>query len=172
MLKKSLLITGCSIVSILLIGIVVAQIVKSRNNNAGLKLNLQTVTGTNYCKENFPLVLSFENSSENTIRILDAFNDPKALPVFFGFEIKDSNGTPIALPGAGKISISKNSEKYIELEKGGKYEITINLKDIIPQTTQLKNDVYSVSVTYRNQYGDNCFKGQIKSNVIQVVLNE
>lgn len=172
MLKKSILTVISIIVLFLLIGVVMTQIISMGRSDSDLKVNLQTISGTNYSKENFPLVIVFENASESTIRILDAFSNTKALPVFFNFEIKDSNGTPIPVPGAGKISIAKNSENYIELEKGERHEITVNLKDIIPSTTQLKSDVYSISVTYRNQYGNNCFKGQVKSNTIQVALNE
>ena len=60
--------------------------------------------------------------------------------------------------------------KYLELKKGSQTSIRINLMDYDPPQYLLKPGLYSASVTYRNQYGENCFKGILESKPIGLVL--
>ncbi len=146
-----------------------------------LKLTLSTMPDTKYTVGNIPLKLTFQNTSEGQIRILDCFNDPQALRIFFWFDVRRDNGEVVYIPGGGKISISKGDFKYITLEKDGKFELLINLNDImLPSTekkagvpnTELRVGTYSIFVTYHNQYGDDCFKGFINGNTIKVNITE
>ncbi len=133
-----------------------------------LKVSIAAIPGATCSHGAIPLKLTFENVSAKKIRILDAFHEPKALPVFFQFEMKASDGTPIPIAGAGKIDFSKDSLHYVQLAKGQKYEVMLNLADIIPPDEKLKEGVYGVSLTYYNQYGENCFQGKVTSNLIQL----
>jgi hypothetical protein len=82
------------------------------------------------------------------------------------------NGTPINTLGGGKISLSKDSMKYIELRKGKEYRVKLDLKDFLPEKYSLKSGAYNVSVVYRNQYGEDCFKGSLETNTITLHLTE
>jgi hypothetical protein len=153
-------------------GAVIAQIALMKDASSGLQVELQSHPAVSYLEEGIPVKIVFKNTNDNPIRILNAFDQPRALPVFFRFNVRDENGKSVSLPKGGKISLSENSIKYIELKKWEIFELSVNLRDIIPADTVLKPGTYTVSVTYKNQYREDCFKGEIKGNTTQVSLNE
>jgi len=148
------------------------KIMNTQGDNSPLRLIISTRSDVNYSVSNIPLTVTFENVSDKDIRILNAFKNPKTLPVFFRFSIKTSDETPIPIPGGGKVSFSQDSLEYIVLKQGQKTEIDVNLAQLLPPGTSLKEDTYSLSVLYQNQYGADCFKGTAESNTVQVHLVE
>jgi len=141
-------------------------------SDSPLKLVISTVPGVRYSRDAMPIKVTFSNTSDKSVRILDVFQQREALPVFFRFEIKSANGTYVPIPGGGKIDLPKNYQRYAELAKGQKYRLTVNLSEYIKPEMRLKKGPYTVTLTYSNQYGDRCFQGQLTSNSIQMNLEK
>lgn len=70
------------------------------------------------------------------------------------------------LSEGGKIAM-RRTLKYISLEKGEKHSFEINIANFI----KLSMGTYLVSLKYRNQYGEDCFKGEVSSNEIEINVN-
>ena len=136
-----------------------------------LKLILSTVPKAQYTATNIPLKLTFENVSEKQVRVLDYFSDSKALPVFFSFDLKKDSGETVFLPGAGKIDIPRSQLKYVTLEKGEKFDVNLNLADIIPPNSKPSTGAYTISVSYHNYYGEG-FKGVVDGNTVTIKILE
>ena len=116
--------------------------------------------------------LVFQNQQDSVIRLLDVFEDPQLIAFFFTLDIRDLDGTPIDTVGGGKVSLSKDALKYIELKKGDVHVVHLPLKDFIPSEYTIKPGAYDIVVRYRNQYGENCFKGSVESLPIRLYLGE
>ncbi len=139
--------------------------------NAVLEMKLSVVDGELYTTDDVPLDIVFQNSSDAPLRILDVFDNPAAKRVFFNIVLKDAEGSSIDIGGGwGRIDMSPGYAKYTELKENETMKVRINLKDYQLPSERLKPGVYSISVTYRNQYGTNCFKGTLKSKLHDVVL--
>lgn len=172
-MKKNLGIAGMTLV----IGLAALSLIRSNfssgqsvsTTDSPLKISLSALPDVTYRRSNIPFNIIFENVSDHHVRILWNF-DAQTLPIFFRFDLKSLDGTPVFLPGAGKISFYENSMKYVTLKKGEKRELQINLAELIPDSTQVKEGHYNVSVGYNNQYGTDCFKGSVTSNEVQLYL--
>lgn len=117
--------------------------------------------------ENISLTVRFINMGKE-IKILNVF---EPVPVFFSIHIKREDGTPILIPGGGKISFMEDSLDYVTLEGfGDQHYVTLELGDILPNG--LEAGIYTVSVEYYNQYGDDCFKGILESDQITLTVEE
>jgi hypothetical protein len=68
------------------------------------------------------------------------------------------------------MDMARGSAKYVELKKNETTTVRINLKDYSVRSPAIEPGVYSVLVTYGNQYGDNCFKGSLKSELHNLVV--
>ena len=123
--------------------------------------------GAVYTRQNIPVRITFQNNEDQEIRLLHHF-DP--LPVFFAFALKRSDGTPIGIPGAGKIDFMEGQVECLPLSKGEFFGFETDLADLIPATTELQPGQYELSVTYHNQYGENCFQGVINSAPIKLMI--
>lgn len=143
------------------------KIVFAEDTEPALKVSLSAIQGIVYTKNNIPLKITFENGGLETLRILGHF-DP--LPVFFTFKMVRADGTPISIPGGGKISFFQDSIKYIELNKDEKFDFQVDLAGIVSFAEELKEGNYTISLVYHNQYGESCFKGSIRSNSINVEI--
>lgn len=150
----------------------IAQIISMKNIDMPLNMNVDIISGVNYSTENIPIHIVFHNNGNEPVKLLNIFDDSKAVKIFFYVNLTDSKGTPVNTTGGGKISLSEQSIKYVELKKGEKYTVTLNLKDFLPKDYSLKSGIYDVSVIYRNQYGENCFKGKLESDSVSLNLNE
>lgn len=148
----------------------IAQIFNMKNDEPPLILEVRTINGATYSKEDVPLEIVFHNKSEKPIRLLNIFDQPDLVKIFFSLDLTDNNETPIDTLGGGKVSLSKDSIKYIELQKGETHSVKINLKEFLPPNVSFKPETYKVSVKYRNQYGENCFKGTLESNSVDLHL--
>jgi hypothetical protein len=132
-----------------------------------LKIAGSTIPGVAYSRRHIPLKITFENVGEEEIRLLQCF-DP--LPVFFSFSLVAEDGTPVSLPGAGKIDFFEGSIRYVALSPGQIFSLEVDIAEIIVFPEQLTPGNYSISVTYHNQYGENCFRGVLRSRPIHVHL--
>jgi len=113
------------------------------------------------------VVVKFSNTGKEDVRILKSF---RPFVVFFLFSIVAADGTPVNVRGGGKVSFREDSMKYLDLGCGEFFGLSVSLTDLLQ--IPLKTGVYSLSVTYSNQYGNGCFKGRIKSNVLQLRVKE
>ena len=111
-----------------------------------------------------PLAITFRNGG-TPVRILRQF---EPLPVFFSFDMVDADGTPLLLPGGGKIDLRRNVMEYVTLARGETYMLAVDIHHLMP--SPLKADAYTLSVTYHNQYGEDCFRGSLHSNTITVTI--
>jgi hypothetical protein len=132
-----------------------------------LTITVSTITGVAYSRRHIPLRIAFENIGEEAITLLQHF-DP--LPVFFSFNLVAEDGTPVSLPGAGKIDFLEGSITYVTLAPGQTLSVEVDIAELIAFPEQLKPGNYDLSVTYHNQYGENCFQGVLHSSRIQVSL--
>lgn len=112
--------------------------------------------------EDKTVMVLLENVGKGSITILKEFA-PR--PVFFHYNLIKSDGTPVDLPGAGKVDFDRPM-KYVTLEPGEFIGITVSLEDLYKK---LQNGKYELSVQYHNQYGENCFRGTLTSNTIGMV---
>jgi hypothetical protein len=164
MLKRTYLIIGLATVLMFVVVGTIAQIISMKNGDKPLSMKVEVVSEANYSTKDIPIDVVFQNDGDKTVKLLNVFDDSKAVKIFFNVSLTDINETPISTTGGGKISLSENSVKYTELKKGERYKIRLNLKDFLPEDYSLKPGVYNVSVVYRNQYGKDCFKGELKSD--------
>ena len=130
--------------------------------NSGLKITIDLL-GENISKSNLTIKISFVNTSNKSLNLLNQFKHTR---IFFSFKIFDDKGGELVLPSGGKISFRKNDFKYINLLPGNKYTLQINLAEKFSDyLAQLKKGKYTILVAYLNQYGRNCFKGVAWSNI-------
>lgn len=144
----------------------------SKEKEAPFEMKVKIVSGAFYTTGDIPLDIVFRNNADESIRLLNTFDDPKTKRVFFSVTLRDSNETPLFTAGGGKVDFSSDSLKYIELKKGEETAVRINLMDFAPPNCSLKSGIYSVSIIYRNQYGENCFKGTLESNSLNLSLSK
>src|SRR5262249_34289107 len=127
-----------------------------------LSLTVKTLDGVMYRTDNIPLEIVFHNDGKEPVRMLDVFNNASSKKIFFVVTLSDANDSPLFTSGGGKITFSKDSPKYLELGPGDETTVMINLVDFVPAARSLEPGIYKLSVTYFNQYGENCFKGPLK----------
>lgn len=136
---------------------------------SNLQILISAVPDTTYTQKNIPLKVIFKNTNETeNIRILRHF-DP--LPVFFSFDIVDANNRFLDIPGAGKVDLHSDSIEYVSLSAGENFTLDVNLAKHLTNPQKVKTGEYTVSVTYHNQYGEDCFQGQISSQPISLVIS-
>jgi len=134
-----------------------------------LSLSICAVKSSLYTRENIPLRIAFENVSNGKLKILRRF---RPVPVFFSIHMARTDGTPINIPGAGKISFQKDSIEYLELNTKEIFGFQINIADLVTSSNGITEGDYELSITYHNQYGDGCFRGKINSNSINVKIGD
>lgn len=164
-------------ISILVVLVIIAvgieaQFISKRDDDPPLSLKIEAIDGVTYSSKILPINVVFRNTKDESIRLLDVFRDSKMKLSFFTVKITDANETPINTVGGGKISLSKDAMKYITLKREESYLVPLDLVDFLPTDGRLQPGSYSVSVTYQNQYGEDCFKGKVESNTIILTINE
>src|SRR5215216_4303600 len=98
------------------------------NTPSSLRVSVFAGEGVLYTRDNIPLRIVFENTGEGAIRLLRHF---EPLPVFFSFRMVREDGTPIAIPGAGKIDFLEGSIQYLVLNSCETFGILVDLAEII-----------------------------------------
>ena len=106
----------------------------------------------------------FHNTSDHTIRLL---GEIEPVPVFFSFMIVDADGTPIPTSGGGKIDFGPEGPTYVEVKPHDKWCHTLSLSSV---ASGLSAGSYRLQVTYHNQYGAGCFRGQLVASPVDLSL--
>ena len=96
----------------------------------------------------------------------------KSACLFWG--ISSDNGLFSSL--GGKISFSSSEVfRYVTLEQEDSFSTVFTLTDLFPDFdwTAVPNGTYILTGVYKNQYGKNCFKGQLEStNSITITVKD
>ena len=133
--------------------------------DSALHIGLAPVAGTTYHPGYAPFILTFHNMGQEPLRILHWF---EPLAVFFWFDLVRADGTPLLIAGGGKTDLVVSDMRYITLEPGEHFELTVDIHPLLP--LPFEPGLYTVRVTYHNQYGENCFRGQVVSNPVDVMI--
>ena len=116
-----------------------------------------------------PLALRVEfiNQGENEIKLLKSFSNEKNLCIWFCLDVIDADGTPVlGIPSGGKISMRGNNN-YVALSSKEGFSFVLNADKLIPL---INKGEYKLKLLYNNQYGEECFKGELKSNTLDIVI--
>ena len=144
-----------------LLGLVSAQ---ERHEVENLHLLIRHEVGSD---DPLDLRVEFINMGENEIKILKTFSNEKNLRIWFRLDVVDAKGTPIlGIPSGGKISM-RGKKNYVAL--GSKEGFSFFL-DAGKQIPVLEKGDYKLNLLYGNQYGEECFKGELKSNTLDIVI--
>jgi hypothetical protein len=157
---------------LIVVGGVVAQIISRKDNDRPLVITAEAEQDSGLSARKMPVKVVFQNTSDQTIRLLNIFDLVEERKMFFMVRITDMEGTPVDTIGGGKISLSKNAVKYLELGKNERMTVSLDLTDFLPAGKPLKSGTYNVSITYQNQYGENCFKGKVESRPISLNISD
>src|SRR5689334_14329106 len=109
--------------------------------------------------------LTFANRGAETACILDLF---EPLPVFFSFHLARQDGTPISLPGGGKMELGPEPLEYVKLDAGQSHTIRVDLGPLLPPG--VGQGTYTLSAEYHNQYGKDAAQRTLQSNTVPLVL--
>ena len=111
------------------------------------------------------LDVQFRNVSSDPLRILKSFENPDTLPIWFELQMIRRDGTPVmGIRGGGKINLRGNLE-YVTLAPDETFSLKI---DVARFVVDLQPQSYQITLTYRNQYGQYCFKGEVTSKPLIV----
>lgn len=138
--------------------------VDSQVNQGELDLKVSPA-GATFTDNRMPMQLMFTNLSSKDVRLLDCF---EPLPVFFTFKLVGRDGTPIDMPGGGKIDFGPQPPGYIDLKPGATYSLDVDIARLISKP--LSTGLYRISAIYHNQYGQDCFQGKLQSDWIEVEI--
>jgi hypothetical protein len=128
-----------------------------------VELTLSTRRDAAADPRSLPVLMGFVNSGDEPVRLLAHF---EPLPVFFSFRLVKADGTPVAVPGAGKIDFGPGKPECLELAPGDTHTVDADVGTLL--TGELEPGRYSLSATYHNQYGEACFRGVLESNEISI----
>lgn len=130
-----------------------------------LALMIAVAEGTAPGPKSLLLDVVFKNTSTETVRLLKRFHDEENLSIWFQLQMLTLDGTPVAgMRGGGKINL-RGPLDYVTLGPGETFSFRLNAIKLL---TALHPGTYKVSLTYRNQYGQDCFKGTVESNTITI----
>jgi hypothetical protein len=115
--------------------------------------------------QSFAVDVAFKNNSSTSVKLLKYFDDEDNLPIWFQIHMTSLDGTPVpGIRGGGKISL-RGPLDYVLLAPGEKFSLRLEVAKFV---SDLQPGSYKISVTYRNQYGEDCFRGELNSNVLEV----
>jgi hypothetical protein len=137
-----------------------------------LSLELSEIAGARYSQASMPVRVTLENVSNEPLRVLDSFGERHALRVFFCLHIRSADGETNTAVGGGKIDLPLRLSRYIALKRGEKYELTLDLADLVKDEVRLRSGTYTMTLTYSNQYGEACFQGSVTSRPVQITLGD
>lgn len=123
--------------------------------------------GARHSPRSIPIAVVFQNSGSAAIGLLRHF-DP--VPVFFTIDLMRADGTPISLPGAGKMDLLEGTRQQLSLAPNELFGTIIDIAQLVPATEPLAQGRYTLRVSYHNQYGDGVFQGVLASNPIMLEI--
>jgi hypothetical protein len=137
------------------------------DETAPIQLTIAPASPAPCFADTIPLSIGLGNRSDASVRMLDVF---EPTPVFFSFAIVRADGTPVIVAGGGKIDFGPGQLHYRELKKGDVHTVAVDLAAVVHP--RLRPGSYTVSATYHNQYGEECFRGVVSSNSIAIRICE
>ena len=135
----------------------------ARADGEVLEIGLDAV-GAPLTTASAPFRVTFRNAGEAPLNLLAIF---EPVPVFFQFQIAGADGTPIDVPGGGKIDPLHGDEPYLALAPGATHAQVVDVAPLLPRQ-DWASGAYTVSVRYRNAYGVGCYRGVVESEPITV----
>ncbi len=151
----------------LALGVCMAMLTTGGAARADGALDLEITAGaTTLSTARAPIRVTFKNTSSAELRLFDVF---EPLQVFFQFSITKQDGTPITVPGGGKIDPPAGVEQSIAIAPGGSHTREVDMASLLPASEWVTGD-YIVWVTYRNAYGQDVFRGTAESNAITATI--
>ena len=131
-----------------------------------MRLQISPVSGAGYGREHFPIRASFENAGDAEVRLLRHF---EPVPVFFSFHLTCADGTPVPIAGGGKIDFPEGEIECVPIPPGESFEVELDLAPWLASAS-LTPGTYRLSATYHNQYGEDCFQGQLHSAPVEIEI--
>lgn len=139
------------------------ETIGNKNNQNKLELNLRELKNVEYSEENIPILIGIKNISLQPIKILNPYDNKGKYLECFEFEIDQLDNhygvfisprqfTIQDIKFASYITLAPQQECFfpVELNK-------MSLKEIRPGN-------YKISILYRNELGENCFKGEVAAS--------
>lgn len=128
-----------------------------------LRIQVSVVEGIIYTKERLPLKVTFVNAGGERLRLLKTF---EPISAFFVFDLVSETGKRVVT--TKEDILPQPRPQYLDLSEGEKFSLQADLTKLLPP--DFGRGKYKVSVTYENQYGENCFKGRVNSMPIDLVV--
>jgi hypothetical protein len=116
-----------------------------------------------------PLEVTFKNIGPKAVRLLDTFTPRHAL-FFFRVQLTRADGTLVPMRGGGKVDLDPSTIRYRELAPAASFAAVLDLVVFAGKLADIPPGEYSVTVTYSNQYGNDCFKGSVTSPTVKIVV--
>jgi hypothetical protein len=155
---------------------------KNRERQDSTKMSFTVKSNSEKVKSGKILLnLEFKNVSNETIKILEPFDEDMKVHFYLTIYCKTGDISPkynnsLMLYNGGFVDYSVFSKyKYIEINRGKTFKHTINLTDIIKQEYDnliLPKGVYRVAMSYTNGKGGDCIVGTFKSPDIKFTVTE
>lgn len=131
--------------------LLVVQLMGGKEDTTGLRI---------YTDRSLPVRLVFQNKSAGPVTLLATFDPP---PIFFSFNIRAADGTPVSVPGAGKIAMDRMP--MLSIAPGQQHVHALDLAAVLKRPLPAGN--YSLSVQYHNQYGGpRAYTGYLDSQAV------
>lgn len=174
-LTKKLSAGGCAL-ALGTIGWAFAQSQTSHSSDATanepLQVTLVAPPYAVYTRKSVPLRVTFENNDEKNIRLLRQFKPVKS---FFDITLQTSTGTnvPVEKTANSQTAPPKSAPvpevlQYVDLGFGESFGTLVDVSELLPPA--LPEGRYIIRLTYRNQQGENCFKGTKTTNPVSVEI--
>lgn len=105
------------------------------------------------------LDVTFKNTGNKTIRLLDRFTPELMKALFFSVFIWNEQGEEVVSSQARALVSFSSDVPYKEIEPEGTYTIAVPLEGRICT----KPGKYKLELVYHNRYGKNCVNGNFKA---------
>jgi hypothetical protein len=116
-----------------------------------------------------PVDLVFKNVSREEVRLLKRFEPEEDLPIWFSVHLSSADGTPVlGAKGGGKITL-RGTLDYAIIKPGEEFRLRLDAAKFFE--SEIPYGTYRANVAYHNQYGQDCFKGHLKSNSVTITIS-
>lgn len=124
-----------------------------------LTLSLEPLDG-----DRLPVRLVFRNRGKTPVRLLNLF-DEETLPAILTVDVVDPKGNPVGpMFGGGKVDPFLGGMRYIDIEAGSSWNLTVRVAALDPSVLELPEGSYAIQAVYQNVHGDACFIGTLSAS--------